>query len=121
MFRLRNTLIVVVAAILLLTWGVSNFIAPVTFGLTEEPYRNRVDEPTPADLLNVVPAGISTQKKPNIIVILADDLGYGDVGVYGNETLDTPHIDQLAVDGVRLSSFYSSAPICSPSRAGTAL
>ncbi len=118
MFGARKTLITVIAAMLLLAWGVNSFIAPVTFGLTEKPYQNRADEPTPAVLLKVEARDVSSRKKPNIIVILADDLGYGDVGVYGNKTLDTPHIDQLATDGVRLSNFYSSAPICSPSRAG---
>jgi uncharacterized sulfatase len=118
MFGARKTLITVIAAMLLLAWGLSRFIAPVTFGLTEDNYQNRAEEPTPEALLKVVSGDVIPQKKPNIIVILADDLGYGDVGVYGNKTLDTPHIDQLATDGVRLSNFYSSAPICSPSRAG---
>ena len=118
MFGINKIIIAIVATILLLAWGISNFIAPVTFGLTEKLYQNRADEPTPASLLQVAEMAPGSHKKPNIIVILADDLGYGDVGAYGNKTLDTPHIDQLAVDGVRLSSFYSSAPICSPSRAG---
>ena len=55
---------------------------------------------------------------PNIIVILADDLGYGDVGVYGSDVIETPHIDRLARDGVRLTNGYVAAAVCSPSRAG---
>ena len=53
---------------------------------------------------------------PNIVLILADDLGYGDVGVYGAEGLQTPNIDRLASEGVMLTDFYS-APVCGPSRA----
>ena len=55
---------------------------------------------------------------PNIILILADDLGYGDVGVYGAELIETPHIDRLATEGMRLTSFYASGNVCTPSRAG---
>ena len=55
---------------------------------------------------------------PNIIVILADDLGYNDIGVYGSEIIETPHIDRLAADGVRLTDGYVAAAVCSPSRAG---
>jgi|GEM_PF-256109 len=56
--------------------------------------------------------------KPNILVILADDLGYGDIGVHGGKDVPTPHIDALAASGVRCTSGYVSAPLCSPSRAG---
>src|SRR5688572_17383640 len=56
--------------------------------------------------------------KPNIIVIVADDLGYGDVGAQGCTDIPTPHIDSLARDGVRCSQGYVSAPQCSPTRAG---
>ena len=55
---------------------------------------------------------------PNIILILADDLGYGDVGVYGATLIETPHLDRLAGEGVRFTNFYASANVCSPSRAG---
>ena len=56
--------------------------------------------------------------RPNIIVILADDLGYGDLGVQGSQALTTPSIDNLAAEGMRFTQFYASAPVCSPSRAG---
>lgn len=56
--------------------------------------------------------------KPNIILILADDLGYNDLSTYGNKNIPTPNIDQLAGKGVRLTNGYCSSPICSPSRAG---
>lgn len=56
------------------------------------------------------------QSHPNIIFILADDLGYGDLGCYGATDLRTPHIDQLAAEGVRFTDFYANGAICSPTR-----
>ena len=55
---------------------------------------------------------------PNIIIIFTDDQGWGDLGCYGSDLLNTPNIDELAKGGIRFTSFYSSAPVCSPSRAG---
>lgn len=55
--------------------------------------------------------------RPNIIVILADDLGYGDTSVYGSKIIKTPNIDALAADGVRFTSGYVTHPVCAPSRA----
>jgi len=59
------------------------------------------------------------QKHPNIIFILCDDLGYGDLGCYGNPVIRTPHLDKLASEGMRFTDFYAASPVCSPSRAGT--
>ena len=56
--------------------------------------------------------------QPNVLVIIADDLGYADIGVHGGAEVPTPHIDALAASGVRCTSGYVSAPYCSPSRAG---
>ncbi len=55
--------------------------------------------------------------RPNVLVIYADDLGYGDLGVYGHHTLQTPNLDQLAGEGMRFTSYYAPSPLCSPSRA----
>jgi arylsulfatase A len=55
-------------------------------------------------------------KRPNIILILADDLGYGDVGCYGQEKIETPNIDKLAKQGVRFTQFYSGSTVCAPAR-----
>lgn len=55
--------------------------------------------------------------KPNIILINCDDLGYGDLGCYGSEVNDTPHLDQLAKEGMRFTDFYMASPVCSASRA----
>lgn len=54
---------------------------------------------------------------PNVLLILVDDLGYGDLGSYGAKDLDTPHIDRLVRQGMRFSNFYANCPVCSPTRA----
>jgi arylsulfatase A-like enzyme len=54
---------------------------------------------------------------PNVVIIFADDLGYGDLGSYGHPSIRTPRLDRMAAEGVRLTSFYVAAPSCSPSRA----
>ncbi len=74
-----------------------------------------------AALAAAAPAGFSAApppaRPPNFIVILADDLGYGDLGCYGSETIATPHLDRLAREGMRFTDFYVASPFCSPSRA----
>ena len=57
-------------------------------------------------------------KKPNIVVILTDDLGYGDLECYGHPHIKTPHLNAMAENGIRFTDFYSAAPVCSPSRVG---
>ncbi|MGY6650266.1 arylsulfatase [Wenyingzhuangia sp. IMCC45574] len=57
-----------------------------------------------------------TQKKPNIIYILADDLGIGDLGTYGQQKISTPNIDALAINGIKFTQHYSGAAVCAPSR-----
>jgi len=60
-------------------------------------------------------ADVGTQ--PNIVVIYCDDLGYGDLGCFGNELIRTPNVDRLASEGMKFTEFYSASPVCSPSRA----
>ena len=62
-------------------------------------------------------AATAPRPRPNVVLVLADDLGYGDLSCYGNTILPTPHIDRLAAEGVRCSQHYSGAPICAPARA----
>jgi len=59
-----------------------------------------------------------SKTRPNVIIIMADDLGHGDLGCYGSELVRTPNIDNMAEEGVRLTRFFSCASICSPSRSG---
>lgn len=61
---------------------------------------------------------LSGGKQPNIVVILADDLGYADISSYGIKRISTPNIDRIAETGVAFTDGYSAAPVCSPSRAG---
>jgi arylsulfatase A-like enzyme len=58
------------------------------------------------------------EKKPNFIVILFDDLGYGDLGVYGHPNISTPNLDKMAAEGQKWTSFYTASSVCTPSRAG---
>ncbi len=67
--------------------------------------------------LLAAPRPHAADERPNIIVILADDLGYGDLASYGHPTIRTPHLDRMAAEGQRWTSFYAGAPVCSPSRA----
>lgn len=57
------------------------------------------------------------EKKPNVIVIFTDDQGYGDVGVFGSQNIQTPHLDKMATEGIQLTSFYVAQAVCSASRA----
>ena len=59
----------------------------------------------------------ATQERPNVILVMADDLGWGDLGCQGHPDLKTPHLDALANDGVRFTRFHAAAPVCSPTRA----
>jgi arylsulfatase A-like enzyme len=64
-----------------------------------------------------LPAQVAPER-PNIILIMTDDAGYGDFGVYGAPDIKTPNIDSLARDGVRLTDFYANGATCTPTRAG---
>src|SRR5262249_38869597 len=67
-----------------------------------------------------LPAGEGTtsgNSQPNILFILADDLGYGDLGCYGQTRIQTPNLDHLAGAGMRFTSFYAGSTVCAPSRA----
>lgn len=56
--------------------------------------------------------------KPNVVIFYTDDLGYGDTATYGHPIVKTPHLDQLAAEGIKYTQYYAPAPLCSPSRAG---
>ena len=68
-------------------------------------------------LLIVSPCGhADTPAKPNIIFMLADDLGYGDLGCYGQKEIETPRLDRMAAEGIRFTDFYAGSTVCAPSR-----
>ena len=73
-------------------------------------------------VIAVFPAPASTQKtdnqRPNIVLIITDDVGYGDLGSYGAPDVKTPNLDRLARSGVRLTDFYANGATCTPTRAG---
>ncbi len=64
-----------------------------------------------------LPWSLQAVEKPNIVLILADDLGYGDIGCYGSKVNLTPHLDRLAAEGIRFTDFHSNGPMCTPTRA----
>src|SRR5919107_2735163 len=65
--------------------------------------------------LAAVPA--LAQAPPNIVVIMADDLGYGDVSCFGAKDIRTPNLDRIAAEGIRFANWHANSPVCSPSRA----
>jgi arylsulfatase A-like enzyme len=67
-------------------------------------------------LLPVAPVQAASPRKPNIIFILADDLGYGDLGCYGQTKIKTPNLDQMASEGMRFTDYYAGSTVCAPSR-----
>ncbi len=80
----------------------------LTFGVAALPQSGRCAAPTP-------PAGV--KRLVNLVVLFADDLGYGDLACYGHPTIRTPHLDRMAAEGMKFTQFYSAAPVCTPSRA----
>lgn len=94
-------------------------------GLMSQSLFGQVNWPIPCDSLGINQKKIylssiqkGKNKQPNIVLIVADDLGKFDLSIYGNTIIETPHIDQLAMEGAMFTDGYASAPICSPSRAG---
>ncbi len=83
------------------------------------PLITRTGRPLLATLLLICSSALFAQQRtPNIVIIMADDLGYGDLGIYGSTLIDTPNLDRLALYGARLDSFYSSANVCTAARGG---
>ncbi len=66
----------------------------------------------------LLPIVATAAAPPNLVIVLCDDLGYGDIGCYGNEVVQTPHIDRFAEEGLRFTNCYSAAANCSPARTG---
>ena len=66
--------------------------------------------------LAAVPGFAAERLRPNVLLVLADDLGWGDLSCCGGKLGATPHLDRMAKEGVRFTQFYVASPICSPSR-----
>ena len=69
--------------------------------------------------LTVVATCLATpvnDRPPNVVLILGDDLGYGDLGCYGQRVIETPRLDRMAVEGMRFTQFYAGSTVCAPSR-----
>src|SRR2546426_3512941 len=58
----------------------------------------------------------ATGARPNLVLIVADDLGYGELGCYGQQKIETPRLDAMAREGLRFTNFYAAAPVCAPAR-----
>ena len=68
-------------------------------------------------LLLLAASATAAPPKPNFVIIFIDDMGYGDIGPFGSKTNRTPHLDRMATEGRKLTSFYVASPVCTPSRA----
>ncbi len=68
-------------------------------------------------ILSLGPLALAAADRPNIIFVMADDLGYGDLGCYGQEVIATPELDRMADEGLRFTQFYAGSTVCAPSRA----
>ncbi len=79
-----------------------------------------IAQPTNAAIATTVESNPAAPR-PNVILIMADDLGYGDLGCYGQTRIKTPNIDRLAAEGIRFTDFYAGSTVCSPSRAAMML
>jgi uncharacterized sulfatase len=107
---------VIVVLTIMVMVGVNRSLEIDAYGVDREVFRNPEKAAVPVESL--IPRVDGDAPRPNIIVILADDLGYGDLGVQGSKAIDTPYLDSLAAEGARLTTSYTTAPLCSPSRAG---
>ena len=67
-------------------------------------------------LIAAAASAAAAADRPNVIFILADDLGYGDLGSYGQQVIQTPVLDGMAAEGIRFTHFYAGATVCAPSR-----
>ena len=84
-----------------------------------QPRRNRTPLSAFAGFLAalLVATAAAGAERPNILIILADDLGYGDLSSYGGKDIRTPNVDGIGVRGMRFDNFYANCPVCSPTRA----
>src|SRR5687767_13171674 len=116
--KIQNPLLWVFLALL-----VGAGFATLFFSFPSRPARRPIvamaanQEPAPQPRFESLREKARGQGKPNIIFILADDLGYGDLGCYGQKKFKTPNIDRLAAEGMRFTQCYAGSTVCAPSRA----
>lgn len=116
--KILKWLLFAVIVLLITLYALVRWAQPETYGLQASQF---VDSASPSHgkaLDTIVKVKPITSRRPNIVVILADDLGYGDLSSHGSTVVNTPHIDKLAAEGMRFTDFYSAMPVCTPSRAG---
>lgn len=114
MWKILGRTLAFFALMVVVLFGLSVALGPERHDINQQAFADdRDDAPV---IKKMVPKSSAT--RPNIVIVLADDLGYGDVGAYGGNVIQTPNIDRLAETGMRFTHAYSSASICSPSRAG---
>ena len=81
------------------------------------PLLSAADAPVPPRVPMSLLERLNAPRPPNVVIVLADDLGYGDLGCYGQKRIQTPNIDRLAAEGKRFTQFYAGTTVCAPSRA----
>lgn len=91
---------------------------PVAWGASPGTGKIWLSVLTAVAIAPAVDAAAAEQRRPNVVVILIDDMGYGDLGCYGSKEIRTPNIDRLAREGVRLTDGYANGPVCTPTRCG---
>ncbi len=120
----RRSMLLLAIAVLAIAWLLTSDRRSVEPGLRADidpaPFHDaRRDAVRTEQVIRRTDTGTAAaDRPPNVVVILADDLGYGDLGSYGARAIRTPNLDRLAAEGVRFTDFYASASVCSPSRAG---
>ena len=114
---MRRAIVSLLILAALLAWFVSAALSPNDSGIDRSVFLDREKATEPVEQ-HVRPLPGSPPLRPNLVVILADDLGYGDLSIQGSTAIETPQLDRLAAEGMRFTDFYASAPLCSPSRAG---
>ena len=62
----------------------------------------------------ILPVAVAAQDRPNIIYIMCDDMGYGDLGCYGQQLISTPNLDRMAAEGMRFTQAYAGSPVSAP-------